>query len=44
MGGSIVLPEKLLTLVFVISLFSASVVLLLSGGRRITHQYKKMKK
>lgn len=38
------MPEKLLTLVFVISLFSASAVLLLSWGRRITHQYEKMKK
>jgi len=42
-GGSIVLPEKILTLVFVISLFSASAALLLSG-RRITHQHEKMKK
>ena len=43
-GGSIVLPEKILTLVFVISLFSASVVLLLSGGRKITYQYEKIKR
>ena len=43
-GGSIVLPEKILTLVFVISLFSASAALLLSGRRRIIHQYEKMKK
>ena len=42
-GGSIVLPEKILTLVFVISLFSASAALLLSG-KRITHQHEKMKK
>jgi uncharacterized membrane protein YfcA len=43
-GGSIVLPEKILTLIFVVSLFSASAALLLSGVRRITHQYEKMKK
>ena len=45
LGGSIVLPEKILTLIFVISLFFASAALLLSGRRRrITHQYEKMKK
>ena len=44
-GGSIILPEKMLTLIFVISLFFASAALLLSGRRRrITHQYEKMKK
>jgi uncharacterized membrane protein YfcA len=43
-GGSIVLPEKILTLVFVISLFSASAALLLSGRKRIIHQHEKMKK
>ena len=43
-GGSIVLPEKILTLVFVISLFSASAALLLSGrGGRITHHHEKIK-
>lgn len=43
-GGSVVLPEKILTLVFVISLFSASAALLLSGRGRITHQqFEKMK-
>ena len=43
-GGSVVLPEKILTLVFVISLFSASAALLLSGRKRIIHQHEKMKK
>src|SRR5918994_1904318 len=43
-GGSIVLPEKILTLVFVISLFFASAALLLSGRKRIIHQHEKMKK
>ena len=42
-GGSIVLSEKILTFIFVISLFCASAALLLSG-RRITHQYEKMRK
>jgi uncharacterized protein len=42
-GGSIVLPEKILTIVFVISLFSASVALLLSGSK-IPHQHEKIKK
>ncbi len=44
-GGSIVLPEKMLTLIFVISLFSASAVLLLSRvTRRITFQHEKIRK
>lgn len=43
-GGSIILPEKMLTLIFVISLFSASAVLLLSGRRRITFQREKIGK
>lgn len=43
-GGSIVLPEKMLTLIFVISLFSASAALLLSGRRRITFQREKIRK
>lgn len=43
-GGSIVLPEKMLTLIFVISLFSASAALLLSGRRRITFQHEKIRK
>lgn len=43
-GGSIILPEKMLTLIFVISLFSASAALLLSGRKRIIHQHEKMKK
>jgi len=43
LGGSIVLPEKILTLIFVISLFSASAALLLSG-RKLTLQYEKMRK
>jgi uncharacterized membrane protein YfcA len=42
-GGSIILPEKMLTLIFVISLFSASAALLLSG-RRITFQREKIRK
>ena len=42
-GGSIVLPEKMLTLIFVISLFSASAALLLSGRRRITFQHEKIR-
>lgn len=43
-GGSIILPEKMLTLIFVISLFSASAALLLSGRRRITFQHEKIRK
>ena len=43
-GGSIILPEKMLTLIFVISLFSASAALLLSGRRRITFQREKIRK
>ena len=43
LGGSIVLPEKILTFSFVISLFSASAALLLSG-RKLTLQYEKMRK
>lgn len=43
-GGSIILPEKMLTLIFVISLFSASAALLLSGRRRITFQREKIGK
>jgi uncharacterized membrane protein YfcA len=43
-GGSIILPEKMLTLIFVISLFSASAGLLLSGRRRITFQREKIGK
>lgn len=43
-GGSIILPEKMLTLIFVISLFSASAALLLSGRRRITFQREKRRK
>lgn len=43
-GGSIILPEKMLTLIFVISLFSALVALLLSGRRRITFQREKIRK
>ena len=43
-GGSIILPEKMLTLIFVISLFSASATLLLSGRRRITFQHEKVRK
>lgn len=42
-GGSIILPEKMLTLIFVISLFSASAALLLSGRRRITFQHEKIR-
>jgi uncharacterized membrane protein YfcA len=42
-GGSIVLPEKILTFIFVISLFCASAALLLSG-RKLTLQYEKMRK
>jgi uncharacterized protein len=41
-GGSIILPEKMLTLIFVISLFSASAALLLSGRRRLTFQREKI--
>lgn len=43
LGGSIVLPEKILTFIFVISLFSASAALLLSG-RKLTLQYEKIRK
>ncbi|HSL12728.1 MAG TPA: sulfite exporter TauE/SafE family protein [Nitrososphaeraceae archaeon] len=43
-GGSIILPEKMLTLIFVISLFSASAALLLSGRRIITFQHGKIRK
>jgi uncharacterized membrane protein YfcA len=43
-GGSIILSEKMLTLIFVISLFSASAALLLSGRRRITFQREKIRK
>ena len=43
-GGSIILPEKMLTLIFVVSLFSASAALLLSGRRRITFQHEKIRK
>jgi len=43
-GGSIILPEKMLILIFVISLFSASAALLLSGRRRITFQHEKIRK
>jgi len=43
LGGFIVLPEKILTFIFVISLFSASAALLLSG-RKLTFQYEKMRK
>ena len=42
-GGSIVLPEKILTFIFVISLFCASAALLLSG-RKLTVQNEKMRK
>ena len=42
-GGSIVLPEKILTFIFVISLFCASAALLLSG-RKLTLQYEKRRK
>ena len=41
-GGSIILPEKMLTLIFVVSLFSASAALLLSGRRRLTFQREKI--
>lgn len=42
-GGSIVLSEKILTFIFVISLFCASGALLLSG-RKLTLQYEKIRK
>ena len=39
-GGSTVLPEKILILIFVIALFSASAMLLLSGNQIKTRQEK----
>lgn len=42
-GGSIVLSEKILTFIFVISLFCASGALLLSG-RKLTLQYENIRK
>ena len=39
-GGSTVLPEKILILIFVIALFAASVMLLLSGNQIKTRQEK----
>ncbi|MDW0221370.1 MAG: sulfite exporter TauE/SafE family protein, partial [Nitrososphaeraceae archaeon] len=39
-GGSTILPEKTLTLIFVIALFSASVMLLLSGNQIKIRQEK----